>query len=177
MNKIQWIIVILSIITLLGGTVTILCGCSGIQERNYLHIQDDGIYFGMSKARVSAIKGKPVETAQDIMDTPVLEYAYEENISGYPAQSSYHFIRSRLVDVMISIPEIDFQQAQELVNALMDAQKEQYAQYNGYHCDDFESDEPDSFHISHGVSFGATGISYLYSYSSGTLSITAVMQE
>lgn len=151
--------------------------CSLPFLKDYVSIQDDNIYFGMSKNTLLRIKGQPFETAIQRGDTPMDEYVFQEILDGYAVCCTYVFYRNRLLEVECIVEDISYEDALALSNRIEKRQKEQYVGKVGYYYEPFITNGSTSFNISHGTNTGPGGILFDINYVSGQLRINAVKQD
>ncbi|MBQ8893450.1 MAG: hypothetical protein IJ043_03475 [Clostridia bacterium] len=150
--------------------VWILCGF--FAPKYYL---TDDLHFGMSPAAVQQKLGQPVSLNTGVGDTPMDEYIYRQNLYGYPAEYALLMQNERLVqaDITAEIPDQDA--ALGVVESLMEKQDDFYRSYPGHSSELYTRET--GITAANKVEFGAVGISIYYSYSGGTLSITAIHQK
>lgn len=147
-------------------------------QKDYLLIKDDDLYFGMTVRNLIDIKGEPDETCEDVGDTFFHEYVYQEKIEGYSANCIYGFQRSHLQYATVTIDHMNYESAKDMTVRISGRQKEHYLKYDGYYCSEFEKDESaKSFSLSLGTNNGATGIALDFDYNDDTLTISAIEQK
>lgn len=173
-NKIFAVIIILILVIIM--LLAIVINYCAISNRDYLLIEEDGVYFGIGKRALIAIKGNPVRVNKNVVDTPMDEYVFEDEIGGYFTICSYSLYHSRLHDVSFVIEDIECEEALALSRNIIEKQKLHYSKYDGYY-DAKESVDAEVFRVSHGVETGAGGFLFEYQYASGVLTIRAFMQK
>ena len=172
-NKLCIVIAFLAIAMLMLVAGIFLHSC--LSQRNYLLIQDDGIYFGIRKNNLLAVKGIPTSIQKNVADTPFDEYIFEETIDGYISTCSYNFYHSRLNDISFVVTDIAYDEALTLSRDIMNRQQLHYSNYDGYFTTEGQID--DCIYLSHGVNTGHGGYLFEFEYSQKILTIRALMQD
>lgn len=139
-------------------------------------IQDDGIYFFMGKGELFRKKGEPYDKHENDLVTPQKDYYYHESIYGYDADVSYTFVRNDLISVSVGFGDISQEDAKDLSEKIIAAQKEKYESKSTYYDNGYTETEY-GFEYEHGTNTGAGGISYIFLYQNNSLVITADKME
>lgn len=151
------------------------------RDRDYVSIQDDGVYFGMSYNKLVKIKGQPYETLKSGLDTPFDYYSFHEEIDGYSAESTYVFDNSLfgadLFSVDVSVQIDDLEDAKNLFDSIYQRLTEYYKTKKNYYNDPVSQNGTNSYSASLGTNNGATGISVDLDLENYTLTISAFNQE
>lgn len=130
--------------------------------REYLSIQDDEVFFGMSLKKLIKIKGEPEEIHYDTCDTPFDLYIFDEQLYGFEAKGYYTFCKSffgsYLMDSTIIIENLSYDDGEFLFNKVLNSFEEFYAKRNNFYKEEPESDGSTYIKISLGINTGATGI-------------------
>ena len=172
MKKISMFIIISILCVAIIAVLLLITG-----KKDFLYLSDDNIYFGMTTKLLTDKKGEPAEVTKSVSDTTMDEYTYLEVINGHSANCSYFFWGSRLIEASITIDDIDYNSALQMVEEIVSLQEKWYSNDHGYYQTKDIKETGKEFAISNGVQSGATGISFDYAYSSRTLTMNAVRQK
>jgi len=151
-----------------------------VLPKEYLSIQNDGVYFNMTDKALEKIKGKSIEIEHNIGDTPFERYIYAEQMYGYQARCSYSFYKSlfglRLRRVFVEISDISFDDANTVIDKINGTLINYYSNKRGYYNYGLQV-EDNALYLVLGTSSGAVGNSYHIKYENGNLTISAIKQE
>lgn len=174
----KWTISAILMILLFGIGVYVLLPVS---PRDYVSLQNDGVYWGMSDKALEAIKGKPQQINRNIGDTPFDEFVYNETIYGYQAQCRYGFFKSgwgrQLSNVYVMINNVNPETTEDLFQKITDPLVSSYSRRKGYYNEGMTGDATTGMGLTLGIHDGASGTTYDLIYDDGALMICAIRQE
>ena len=174
MKKTIIVLSVLVVVVIIG----VLCVVKFVPfDKEYLPIYDDTVYFGMTKIALRNLKGTPIETDEDICDTPKDLMVFEEEIEGCNAKIHYLFVNNRLMEVNAYLSDIDYNKALSITEKMLSKNADEYSKNEKYYHTDLESDGASKFKTANGLNLGATGINYDFEYDYDGLTISAVFQK
>ncbi len=180
MKKKRKIIVILTILLLIAAG-TALTVFSMLPARQFVLVQDDGVYFNMTENQLEKIKGTPAEIDQNEAVSSKKCYRYKEQISGYEASVEYWFakdlFREKLFEVSLLIPNISYENAYELVTLFSERMINEYSGYEDFYETELQLQSNTFISKKFGTDNGAAGISCEIKYENQVFSIQAVNQQ
>ena len=147
------------------------------KTKDYIFIGIDDFYFGLSDNDLIKMIGEPQDKNLNAYDASIDEYIYPTEFEQHKGSYNFYFFKSRLFEMSLTVEDIDYDFALSVVKDCMNKQKNYYSDNNGYYESEIESTDKTTFSVSNGVNYGATGISFDYKYSQGTLTLSAVKQE
>ncbi len=147
------------------------------QKNDYIFIGSDDYYFGMSDSDLIKELGEPKDKNLNAYDASIDEYIYSTVVEQHKATYNFYFLKSELIEMCLTIEDIDYDFAMSIVEDCMNKQKNYYSENDDYYANELETIGNTNFSVSNGVDNGATGISFDYEYSQGTLTLSAIKQE
>ena len=156
-------------------------GCiSVLTPKDYLAIQNDDVYFGMSSLRLKWAKDVDYYERTNHSDTPLISYTFDEKIHGNTAKSTYFFRKTvfgeKLIRADITFENINYDIAKNIIEKMSDLFSKEYSVRTGFY-DNALIEQNNLLEKSLGVDTGATGISCTFEYSKSELYIYLVKQE
>lgn len=163
-------IIIVAAVVAFVSTVVLLF--SLFDQKDYLFVQDDDMYFGKLFLGLRAEKGKPIEsTVSDA--SPSRTYYYKEDIRGYEAWCCYEYFRFGLIKAEYIFEDIEYSSALSITEEIANNQKKYYSSYEGYHCSDMQVNEDGTFSLTLGVTTTPEIIRFIYTFDGDRLTIRA----
>lgn len=147
------------------------------KTKDFIFIEIDDFYFGMSNNDLIKMIGEPQDKNLNAYDASIDEYIYSTVVEQHNATYNFYFLKSELIEMCLTIEDIDYDFALSIVEDCMNKQKNYYSENDDYYSNEIETIGDTYFSVSNGVDNGATGISFDYEYSQGTLTLSAIKQE
>ena len=151
------------------------------KPKEYLSIQNDKVFFGMSTNELIKIKGDPIEINSDIGDTPFDEYVFIEKLFGYNTRGSYSFNKSffglKLQSAYFVVDNLNYDDAKLCIDNVLHSFESFYSKKNNFYNNGLQSNDVSYIETSFGTNDGATGISCDMVYKDNSLIINIIKQD
>ena len=164
-------------VLLVLGIIVLIWFVFSTKKNDYIFIGNYDCFFGMSKSYLTKKLGEPTFTNNNSYDASIDEYIYITEIDDYKATYNFYFYKTRLIEMSLTVEDIDYDFAISMAKKCIEKQKKYYSIQEGYYLSEIKTTNNSKFSVSNGVNYGATGISFDYEYLNDKLTMNAIRQE